>query len=231
MPYARKTKKPSAYKRKAPYRRKTYKRRNLVLSKAPIPNRFAAKLRYAQSGAINPDIGGIPGIQLFNASSCYDPDTTGVGHQPRGFDQWMTMFDHFTVIGSKITVTYSLVAQSADRTVMTGVNLKDFTTTPTDKNDYMEGRNVRSCLLSGGATGDARKCSLTMTYSPKKFLSISKPMSDASIKGGAGGNPSENAYFHCWAAPTGSADIESIAYQVVIDYLVVFTEPKQPSQS
>lgn len=46
-----------------------------------------------------------------------------------------------------------------------------------------------------------------------------------------GSNPSENAYFHCWAAPTNAVDVESIFYQAVIDYLVVFTEPKQPTQS
>lgn len=223
--YARK------FKKRRQYRRKKRFGKSLVLSKAPIPNKFAAKLRYAQSGAVNPGISGIPGVQVFNASSCFDPDTTGIGHQPRGFDQWMTMFDHYTVIGSKITVSYSVNGQADDRAIVLGVNLKDDGTVYTDKNDYMEGRNVSSKLVSGGATGDARSCTLTKHYSPKKFLGITKPLAGSLIRGSATSNPSENAYFHCWAAPTGTADLDSIAYQVVIDYLVVFTEPKNPSQS
>lgn len=217
--------------RRRSYRRKTYHRKNLVLSKAPIPNKFATKLRYAQSGSVNPGVSGVAGVQVFNASSCYDPDTTGVGHQPRGFDQWMTMFDHFTVIGAKITITFGMAGQTSDRTIVCGVNLKDFSTAESDKNEYMEGRNVRSRMIAGGGNADARTTSLSLTYSPKKFLSIGKPLSNTSLKGNAASNPSENAYFHCWAAPTNAVDVESIFYQAVIDYLVVFTEPKQPTQS
>lgn len=223
--YARKTKKRFQYRRKKRYGK------SLVLSKAPIPNKFATKLRYSESVSVNPSVGGIPGVYVFNASSCYDPDFTGIGHQPRGFDQWMSMFDHFTVIGSKITVQYAIQGQTDDRSLLCGLNLKDGATAYTDKNDYMEGRNVTSRLVAGGGAGDARTCKLGLTYSPKKFLGISKALANQAIKGSASSNPTENAYFHCWVAPTGTADLDTLALQVVIDYLVVFTEPKNPSQS
>lgn len=229
MPYARRSKR--SFRKKRPSRRRRFSRKNLVLSKAPIPNRFSTKLRYSESITVNPGIAGVAGVHVMNASSCYDPNTTSGGHQPRAFDEWMTMFDHFTVIGSKITAQFSVNGQSADRAIVLGVNLKDDGTVYTDKNDYMEGRNVSSKLISGGATGDARTCTLTKFYSPKKFLGISKVMAGSVLRGNASSNPAENAYFHIWAAPTGTADLDPIAVQVVIDYLVVFTEPKNPSQS
>jgi hypothetical protein len=81
--------------------RRQLKRNRMIIYKAPIPNKFATKLRYSESVNIDPSLGGVPGVHVFNASSCYDPNTTGIGHQPRGFDQWMAMFDHFTVVGSR----------------------------------------------------------------------------------------------------------------------------------
>ncbi|AKV62282.1 putative capsid protein [Fiddler Crab associated circular virus] len=227
MPYARKTQK----SRKRTYRRKTYRRKNLVLSKAPIPNTFSTKLRYSESVSVNPGASGVAGVYVMNASSCYDPNTTGTGHQPRGFDQWMTMYDHFTVIGAKITAQFSITGQADDRALICGIALKDANGVYADKNDYMEGRNVVSKLVSGGATGDARTVTLSKTYSAKKFLGISKPLASSLIRGTSSANPSENAYFHLFAAPTGNADLDNIPIQVLIDYLVVFTEPQQPSQS
>jgi hypothetical protein len=229
MPYAKKTQKPRT--RKRTYRRKPRYRKNLVLSKAPIPNKFGAKLRYVDSISVNPGAAGVAGVHVFRATSCYDPDYTSVGHQPRGFDQWMNMFYHFTVIGAKITCEFALTGQTDDRAVVCGVNLKDSATTYSDKNNYTEGRNCRTKLLSGGAAGDARSCTLTMTYSPKKFLGQAHPLEGANLKGSATANPTEDSCFHVWAAPTGSADLETIAVHVRIDYLVIFTEPVQPSQS
>lgn len=221
----------SRKKRTTTKRRRKYTRKSLSFSKAPIPNKFAAKLRYSEYVTVDPAAGGISGVHVWNASSCYDPNTTGVGHQPRGFDQWMSMFDHFVVVGCKITATFCLVNQTIDRAATCGISLKDSPATNPDYNDYMEGRNVTSRLITGGARSDARTVTLSKTYSPRKFLSITKPLSSQLIRGSAQSNPSENAYFHTWIAPAGTVDMDGCTIQVVIDYLVVFVEPKNPAQS
>lgn len=224
------------FSRKRLYRRKRrYLKRNMLsFSKAPMPNKFATKLRYAESFSLNPPAGGLVGAYIFSANGLYDPNYTGTGHQPRGWDQFMTMYDHATVIGSKITVhftTAGVVGTSGPLTV--GIALKDGTTTASSKNDYMEGRNVRSGILRRNATtDDCYTLSLSKTFSAKKFLGISKPMSSSLLRNSASGNPSEQAWFHLFAQVlTGATDSASIDCQVVIDYLCVFTEPKQPAQS
>lgn len=35
----------------------------------------------------------------------FDPDITGVGHQPLGFDQWSAFYNKYTVYGSKCQIT------------------------------------------------------------------------------------------------------------------------------
>lgn len=216
--------------RKRFYKRKKRYSKNLVLSKAPIPNRFATKLRYADNFTLQP-VSGLVAAHLWNANSCYDPDVTGTGHQPRGFDQFMAMYDHFTVIGSKITAWFCGSSGSATNSpTMIGIALKDFTTLPSTKNDYMEGRNVVSTMLAfDNETHEVKK--LTKTFSTKKFLGVSKPLASSVLRGSASADPAEDAYFHVFAQALQPANIDPIRVQVVIDYLVVFTEPKQPSQS
>jgi hypothetical protein len=41
---------------------------------------------------------------LFRLNSLFDPDYTSTGHQPRGFDQWKTMYNKYCVIGAKVLI-------------------------------------------------------------------------------------------------------------------------------
>lgn len=208
-------------------KRRYAKRNMLSFSKAPIPNTFSAKLRYADYHTIDPDASGFAGSFVLSANGLWKPNITGTGHQPRGFDQWMTMFDHYTVVGSKVTVRYISVNNAEPLVV--GVNLKDSFTTYVDKNDYEEGRNVRTQLINSNTNQEHKQ--LSMTFSARKFLGVSKPLSNHNIRGGANGNPSEQAYFHIWGAPLSANNAGSFKIQYWVDYLVVFTEPVQPSQS
>lgn len=228
--YARKTQATRKYRRK----RRFAKRKMLSFAKAPMPNKFATKLRYAETFTIDPEALGFAGTHVFSHNGIYDPNITGVGHQPRGFDQIMPMYDHYTVIGSKITVTFTSAGiAGAGGPLLVGIACKDSATTSPNVNDYMEGRNVVSRVLNrSSSSAESHSITLTKTCSTKKFLGVSKPLANALIRGDSANNPNEQAYYHLFAAlVTGTADAPVIEASVVIDYLVVFTEPKQPAQS
>ncbi|HIA02129.1 MAG TPA: hypothetical protein EYN66_09490, partial [Myxococcales bacterium] len=42
----------------------------------------------------------------FRANGMFDPQVPLGGHQPRGFDEFMDAYDMFTVLGSKISVSW-----------------------------------------------------------------------------------------------------------------------------
>lgn len=48
--------------------------------------------------------GGYQKLQVFRANSCYDPDYTGAGVQPYGWDNWTAFFNRYQVLASSITV-------------------------------------------------------------------------------------------------------------------------------
>lgn len=227
---------PKTKKARRPPRRRNYRKRNLLsFAKAPMPNKFATKLRYADGYSINPPPGGLIGSQIIVANGLYDPDYTGTGHQPRGFDQLIAMYDHYTVIGAKITATFvGNGGTSPGGPIVVGIALKDAASPPTNKNEYMEGRNVISRVMrhSSSDASVQDKITLSKAFSAKKFLGVSKPLSSSILRGSAAANPAEEAFFHLFVQVLrGTDDVGEIEVQIVIDYLVVFTEPKQPSQS
>ena len=42
----------------------------------------------------------------FRGNSCYDPDYSGVGHQPLYFDRYMTLYSRYRVVASRIRVNF-----------------------------------------------------------------------------------------------------------------------------
>lgn len=194
----------------------------------PLGRTYACTLRYVETISRDPVMGTISDY-IFSANGCYDPNITGTGHQPYGFDQLMTMYWHYTVVSSKIRVRmcsaqnipfYAGIALRADANSMSLL--------ATDQVVEQPGVNMKlmSYISSQGPQ------TITKTYSIKKFSNITKPMSNPDCRGDASNNPVEQSFYHVLLAPYTSTDDPSLqAYQVIIDYNVVFTEPKMFNQS
>lgn len=231
MPKRRNQTKRSFKRRGKSSYRSRRRRGTFAFNKAPMPNKFPTKLRYQENVSINPSVG-VPGLQVVTANGLFDPNITGVGHQPRGFDQLMAMYDHYTVIGAKITATFMLREGLAYDSMNVGIALKDATGIE-NLNGYLEGRNVRSRVLRGsdGAATVVGMTTISMSSSTSKFLGRSKVLADPELKGNVSSNPTEQLYFHIFAQAVQGGDAQPIDVTYRIDYLVVFTEPKQPGQS
>lgn len=191
---------------------------------SPVPIRFPVKMTYVEQFTINPGAGTCA-TYVFSGNGLYDPNITGTGHQPRGFDQLMALYDHYVVVGSKATCKYS----TADVvSVACCLAVTDSGSTSTDINNYMEHRTNRHTIT--GADSSSR--TLTIASSPRTYLGRSKVLSDPELKGTSSANPSEGYFFHVAAEATdGSSDPGSMSCLMTIEYSVVFIEPKRINQS
>lgn len=212
------------------YRRKYQKKS--TFSRTLLPKTYPVRFRYvAQDKYVNPTAG-IPGVSVFRANDLYDPDFSGIGHQPRGFDQLMTLYSHFVVVGAKIHVTFmSPYEETHTQNAIVGISTLNSSVVKTDVNDYLEGRNTiyKPCVSTPETP---MKCSLVKTFSTRKFLGRSKPLSDPELKGSTSGSPTEVAYFHCFVGETsGAIDPDATRLVVHIEYSAVLIEPKIPDQS
>jgi len=71
-----------------------------------MPNRRFAALKYCSSKSLTSGTSGITGnAQIYALNGLYDPDVTGTGHQPYGYDQLMTFYDIYTVKSVRIAFT------------------------------------------------------------------------------------------------------------------------------
>lgn len=164
---------------------------------------------------------------IYAANGLYDPNISGVGHQPRGFDQFMLMYDHYVVIASHITCRFT--SDDANIPAMEcALLLRDNITGLTSKVDYNESPRIRRKVL----TNRSNQVVITSKCNPNKFLGRSKPLADPELKGNAGANPVELATWFILVAPaTTTSTPTTITVDVNLVYTAVFIEPRQPPQS
>lgn len=193
--------------------------------KNPVPKIKKINLRYFERAFdLNPGIGGIPGTHVFSANGIYDPDITGVGGQPLGFDQYMAMYDHYTVIASSITV----FARNAEGSYAQffGIKLSDRATVNTDYSNIIENGYCAYRLLGPSGASNAIG-SVSFGANPSKFLGRPQIMSEDELRGSQTSNPAEQCYFHVFAFPDTSVDSAAVRVTVQIDYVAILTEPKE----
>lgn len=224
MPYKRHYRKKLQNKR----RRKRYNRKPLNVSASnqsfPLPSKFKTKLRYVERAiSLDPGLGGSAASYVFSANGLYDPDITGIGHQPLGFDQLMPLYDNYTVIATKITVEGVNTDSTHENQLV--MYMKQNSVAETQFNTLVENGNCKTLLMTPKG-GSRDRGQLTMAANPNKFLGRSNPLSDDELKGTVSSNPSEQCYWIIGVAPNSSENALPVSLQVIIEYTVIFTEPK-----
>lgn len=190
----------------------------------PLPLTLKSNLRFCEKNSLNIGVGGIASTNVYNASSLYDPNTSGIGAQPRGFDQLMALYNKYLVIGAKITVYYSVPI--AVGPVLGCINLKSISTVDSNIVTSMES----SYSVMDATTGDEGTMKLTQTYSPA-FLGIKKPLLADDLYGTDSSNPSNSSYFHVLVESAANTDEGSVPIFTCIEYSAIFMDPIRPAQS
>lgn len=223
-----------------PYRKKTYRKRkrktnrNFLtqtgggLSPAfPMAKTFKMKTRYVDIFELNPGVVGTPATKVFSLNGLYDPDITGIGHQPIGFDEIMPLYDHYTVIGARARLTFTNGDPNVAQRII--LQLKDQSTTSTNISEILENGMSRWCVASKEG-GGKDTCTLSINCSMNKFFG-KKTLTEHDYRGGISSNPTEQVYLHCTAAPLDGVDSIGVKCTLVIEYIAIFHEPKQLTQS
>lgn len=196
--------------------------RPMIRMTFPEARQHRTTLRYFGNFiALNGGAAGIAAGHVFSANGLYDPDITGVGHQPIGFDQLMQLYDHYTVVGAKCRAYFTNV--DTVNPYFGAIAVRDGNALSTDTREIVENGYVTMKQMTvGGAGGD--NCDLATSVDVAKFLGRTNALADADLKGSSGNNPSEQLYFHIYGFTSRQVDGGELACNVVIDYDVVFHE-------
>lgn len=180
-------------------------------------------MRYADTYTLNPGASGAPGTHVFSCNGLFDPDITGVGHQPRGFDQMMALYDHYHVNAATIECWFN--HDDVSGTVY-AINIRDTPSAPISRTSILEN-------AYGTMTASSRQLGRTylrFTVDPAKYLGQKK--FEDKITGSISANPLDQCYFQVTAMSQDiTKDIGSIFFTAKITYDVTVLEPKNPTES
>lgn len=210
------------------YKKKRYRRRrknnyNMAVSmRSPIPRMFKTKMRFCDHIYLDPGIGTIS-TQQFSCNGLYDPSEAVGNHQPYGYDQLAVLYDHYTVLGAKITVQCS-PNPTATVPYIFGLYIDDNSTAASNYNTVQEIPENRWVVCHPTQTKTFSK-----SVSISKFLGIKDLLSNKEARGNTvGANPAEQCYFTLWCKTADETTNNPTANFIVnVEYIVVFTEPKE----
>lgn len=74
---------------------------NVVRGLKPFASRYITKMKYSGSYTLNV---GNNYSQIMNLNGLFDPDRTGIGHQPYGFDQLSGIYNRYRVISCSYVI-------------------------------------------------------------------------------------------------------------------------------
>lgn len=199
-----------------------------------IPTTLTATHRYAYPAVSSSCAAGGTLQYFYKCNGLYDPDDQVGGHQPYLFDQLSALYEHYTVVASKCSIiitpnyetasfagqswTFSLMLNS-DSSMAGGVQ----TTIEQGRNVVWSnaGPNTDSVVLK--SNWDIRKEFGLRTY--QEAVGLSR------FQGTASTDPTELTHYLLSAQNNASAANGKFTFTLVIDYKVIWSEPKDAASS
>lgn len=188
------------------------------------------KVKYVDFVDLTPGSASV-GYHTFVANGLYDPDYTGTGHQPMGFDEIMAFFDHYTVTDATVTVDVVPKTISNVEPALLGIALTDSHTALAGKTlpEVLESRVTQS-YIHAGAYNPTDVHRIKAKFSAKEFFGVKDVNGMYQYRGSSSTNPSEQAHFQIFAS-SHAATPGPITLLVTVEFNAKFTEPRMIGQS
>ncbi len=194
---------------------------------AVFPASTTCWLRYNDTNSVTMTTGSV-GTYVLRANDLFDPDFTSTGHQPMGFDQVMVFYNHFVVLKSRLVCTFQ---NTANAPVFCQVRVDADSSAITTPSRLLEfgGAQVLVCEAKG-VSGTTRTAEISVDIARLQGVSQAAITSDPSLQGSVAASPAEVSYYHISAWNDQSAS-GSVFVNFTVEYLALFAEPRNPTQS
>jgi hypothetical protein len=194
---------------------------NVKLGKG-FPKKMTVDHKYVDNFTLT-STSGVMAKYVFNCNGLFDPNQTGTGHQPAYYDTLTGIYNHYTVIGAKITIKACYTAES---------NVPTYVSLTQDDDGSLSTSDIQTVAES--STGSIRLVGpknqgitlLTNKWSAKKTFGGSVLGND-NLQGTVSTNPTEKT---TWVIAIQAADVvstTSMFVEVNISYIAVWEELKE----
>lgn len=218
------TKKPRSSNK--PQRSLASKNFNNVRTGLGFPKQMTMTHRYCARGQLQTGASGVLASVSYRCNGMYDPDYSGTGHQPYYFDQISAVYNHWTVIGSKITIRVAKSDANVNSPIIIGCMINDDGTVTPNIDGLCEHPSSTHRVLGYGnpATTFIKKWSAKKTFG-------GSVLSNPNLQGSASADPTEQSMFTIFINSEPSVVATSVTIDVTIDYIAVWSELKDIATS
>lgn len=203
----------------------------LLMLKNPVivPDRIRLKLTYAEAGFTMDSVAGNYVEYIFRGNSVFDPDFTGSGHQPLGYDQWSAFYNRYRVHGSSIRVDY----QSQGSTEATGhvMYLVYPTQVSTGSSSISQAMEQPYSKYKCGSNDTLQTCVITHRQTTAGFLGYQSVEDSDDLQAAVNTNPAHNWYWSVSQCPVNLSSNTDTNFSVRLIYDVEFFDRVNLAQS
>jgi len=193
-----------------------------------FPPRTHKWLRYHETVTLT-SVAGAINTYVFRANDLFDPNYTGTGHQPMGFDQMMVFYNHFAVNKCRIKVVANNISAA---TFHVGVRLDGSNTPLTVPDQILEfGGTTYDIVEAKNAYGSSKCFELDVDIARIQGIPQASITVDPNLRGDAATSPVELTYFHIYIWDPLSAFSGSVVCDVTLEYGAFFMEPRDATES
>lgn len=206
-------------------KRRVIRRRKPMIARGPFPVTKVAKMRLClplqtfacTNGALS-KLGVYANFPYSGTNYAY------------GWNQWSALYNNYAVLGSKCTVYHTGYTNLEGSNAMMGIYLSDDTTNFTTWTTMIEAKRGTYRQISENL--NSRTTSAVSKYSAKKHYNI-KDVKDNIDRIGSTmtAAPQDSAFFNVWFQPINQTSGATYYANIIVDYIVLFSEPKDVAAS
>jgi hypothetical protein len=213
-----------------PRRRKRNPVTMMVNMRGPVSDRTQVVFKYSSIHALTYGGLGAAAVYQFRANSIFDPDLTGVGHQPLASDEWGAFYNKYRVL--KVHYTFIVSNQGnyqMETTVLQRPNVA--TTTLMDTLVESEGNLGYHLLDHEGSGQGVHTFRGTMVMSQVRGVPPNAVELENDYAALFGNNPSVVCTLNLAVANLSASTAASVSFRAILEYETILYDRKVLSQS
>jgi len=156
--------------------------------------------------------------QVFRGNGPYDPDETGAGSQPTGYDQWAAFYKRYVVHGSKIMAQL----HNADNVpTLLGISPNISGSVSTVNADYFTNPMMKGAWTDATGNPNATK-TLTMYQSSKDMLGLKDVKDDADASSEFSTFPARQWFWNIYVHNTDAGNLACYLRVTITYYCTLY---------
>lgn len=209
------------------------KRKSVNVNRAlsPFAQRYICKMKYAEQVKVTGPGGAGLAAFRFNLNSIYDPNRTGIGHQPYGYDQLSGLYNRYRVVKCSYVISaYNLASDGDGYSIVAALPANEQVNLV---GGVAEAQENPRCKFITQSPGGGLKVLRGTVYLPSLVgRNKTQYMSDDRYQATYGSDPNELAILNVFAgAMDGEALTNTMQLNVVLTYTVESFDVKNQIQS